>query len=84
MPPRPSPSESATLYAVGTNRRGNDGRTYIVAQTAAGVRRWRPVVVPSAHAANAAKPSFKVMRRVYIIDNGGTSVFVFGACHASN
>jgi hypothetical protein len=38
--PRPSPSESATLFATGTRKRGNNGKMYVVAETAAGVRRW--------------------------------------------
>lgn len=42
MKVRPSPSESATLFAVGTRKRGNDGRMYVVAETKNGVRRWSP------------------------------------------
>ena len=37
---RPSPTESATLFAVGTKKKGNDGRTYEVVQTRNGVQRW--------------------------------------------
>ena len=42
-PLRPSPSESATDFQAGTRRRGNDGRTFEVVETKAGVRRWAPV-----------------------------------------
>jgi hypothetical protein len=40
---RPSPSDSATLFAPGTLRRGNDGRMYVIKTTANGVHRWVPV-----------------------------------------
>ncbi len=39
-PPRPSPTASATLFAPGTRRKGNDGRMYEVAVTKTGVQRW--------------------------------------------
>lgn len=38
--PRNSPSESATKFAIGTNKTGNDGNKYVVVATAAGVQRW--------------------------------------------
>lgn len=37
---RPSPSTSATLYAPGTRRKGNDGRMYVVKVAKNGVQRW--------------------------------------------
>lgn len=37
---RPSPSESATLFDIGTVRVGNDGNKYRVVATKNGVRRW--------------------------------------------
>ena len=43
---RPSPSESATAFPVGTRRKGNDGRTWVVRATLAGVRRWAPPPPP--------------------------------------
>jgi hypothetical protein len=39
---RKGPTESATLFAVGTRKRGNDGGTWVVRATTAGIRRWRP------------------------------------------
>ena len=41
--PRPSPTESATAYAVGIHKRGNDGQMYEVVQTKAGVKRWKAI-----------------------------------------
>lgn len=41
-PPRPSPTQSATAFAIGTKRKGNDRRMYVVAATKTGVRRWVP------------------------------------------
>lgn len=38
---RPSPSESATLFKVGTIKKGNDGNLWIVYQTNNGVKRWK-------------------------------------------
>lgn len=37
---RPSPTESATAFQVGTFRRGNDGHWWQVKQTSNGVQRW--------------------------------------------
>jgi hypothetical protein len=37
---RPSPSESATLFKLGTKKKGNDGNMYIVTQTKTKVKRW--------------------------------------------
>ncbi len=37
---RPSPGQSATLYPVGTKKRGQDHRMYKVKKTITGVKRW--------------------------------------------
>jgi hypothetical protein len=37
---RKGPEESATLFAVGTRKRGNDGNMWIISETSAGVKRW--------------------------------------------
>lgn len=37
---RPSPSESATLFAPGTKKIGNNGDGWIVVQSSGGVKRW--------------------------------------------
>ncbi len=70
MLPSSSPSESATLFAVGKRKRGNDGRMYVVMRTRAGVQRW---VVSDA----TASPSpGRVKRTVFVVDNGGTPFIV--------
>ncbi len=38
---RPSPSQSATSYKVGTKKTGNDGLKWIVTETSNGVKRWK-------------------------------------------
>ena len=38
---RPSPSESATLYKVGTKKTGNDGNKWIIAENKNGVKKWK-------------------------------------------
>jgi len=40
MPPRKSPTESATIFPVGTVRKGNDDNYWIVKSTKNGVQRW--------------------------------------------
>lgn len=40
---RPSPSESATLFAIGTIKKGNDGNKWIVSSTNSGIHRWKVV-----------------------------------------
>lgn len=37
---RPSPTESATVFEIGTKRRGNDGNMYVVATDKNGKYRW--------------------------------------------
>lgn len=40
-PTRQSPSDSATLYKIGTKRRGNDGNIWIIIETKNGIKRWK-------------------------------------------
>ena len=37
---RPSPTESATLFKIGTKKKGNDGNMYIVSTTKSNIKRW--------------------------------------------
>ena len=37
---RPSPSESATVFKVGTKRKGNDGNTWVIKENKNGTKRW--------------------------------------------
>lgn len=45
---RPSPSDSATKFAVGTVRTGNDGGWWVIKESATKVRRWVKVASPAA------------------------------------
>jgi hypothetical protein len=38
---RPSPKESATIYKVGTKKRGQDGNMWVVVEASNGVKRWK-------------------------------------------
>lgn len=40
---RPSPTESATLFEVGTIKKGNDGNMWIITETKSGVKRWNKI-----------------------------------------
>jgi len=40
---RPSPSESATQFKVGTKKKGNDGNMWIIVENKNGVKRWSKV-----------------------------------------
>ena len=40
---RPSPSESATKFKVGTKKKGNDGNMYIIASDKNNVNRWKKI-----------------------------------------
>ncbi len=44
---RPSPTESATAFPVGTFRKGNNGKWWQVTANIAGTQRWVPAVYPS-------------------------------------
>lgn len=41
MSTRKSPAESATLYAIGTKKKGLDGNQWIITETKNGVKRWK-------------------------------------------
>ena len=38
---RKSPTQSATLYKMGTKKNGNDGNIWIVMEASNGVKRWK-------------------------------------------
>lgn len=38
---RQSPTESATLYKIGTKKTGNDGNIWIIAENIKGIKRWK-------------------------------------------
>ena len=40
---RPSPSESATQFKVGTKKKGNDGNMWIIVENKNGVKRWSKI-----------------------------------------
>jgi hypothetical protein len=40
---RPSPSESATTFKVGTKKKGNDGNMWIIIENKNGVKRWSKI-----------------------------------------
>ena len=44
-PTRPSPSQSATLFNIGTKRKGNDGNIWIVMKTVNGDKRWKKKLI---------------------------------------
>jgi len=44
MSVRISPSESATQFEAGTEKRGNDGRLWVVSLTKSKVKRWTPYI----------------------------------------
>jgi len=41
---RMSPSESATVFIVGTRRKGNDSNMWIIIETIKGVKRWKKII----------------------------------------
>ena len=68
---RPSPSQSATSFAVGYKMTGNDGRLWRVAVNSAGVQRWVPdssIVSQSRTTGHVYK--FNVGDKVMVINHG--------------
>lgn len=41
---RKSPNESATSYPIGTKKKGNDGKMWVIKETASGIHRWVPAI----------------------------------------
>jgi MoxR-like ATPase len=54
---RPSPTESATLFSVGTSRMGNDGNLWQVQQASNGVQRWVKLTSGQSSSATTATPA---------------------------
>lgn len=40
---RQSPNESATIFEIGTKKKGNDGNMWIVSKLSSGIKRWKKV-----------------------------------------
>lgn len=67
MQPRPSPTESATIFTVGTQKMGNDGNLWEVRASSTGVQRWvkahhmnitpQPIVNPTTNTTNKVSMS---------------------------
>jgi len=55
---RPSPSVSATAFAPGTIKKGNDGNKYVIAVASNGVPRWQRAQPASAMKSVMKKPGF--------------------------
>lgn len=75
---RPSPSESATLFSVGTAKLGNDGEMWEVASDSRGVKRWkrrssnaRPDTMVTSNSANTSSNSRSIMITV-----GGNNIYI--------
>ncbi len=60
---RSSPSESATLYKIGTRKRGNDGKMYIVTVTKARVKRWTELVKTIKHIKKRTRRDKKIVNK---------------------
>jgi len=58
---RPSPSESATLFKVGTIKKGNDGNMWIIKETVNGIKKWIKYTEPN-------KPYIKTDKKKNIIE----------------
>ena len=56
---RPSPNSSAAETAIGTKKRGNDGKMYVVHKSSNGVKRWKKVTSAKGSAKRSAKRSAK-------------------------
>jgi hypothetical protein len=55
---RPSPSKSATLFKIGTKKKGNDGNTWVIKETKNKTKRWG-LAISSKSKANKSKKSKK-------------------------
>lgn len=55
MPTRKAPSKSATLFKIGTIKRGNDGNNWIIVTNNNGVHRWQKVTKKANHTVKKSK-----------------------------
>ena len=56
---RPSPSESATIFPEGTEKKGNDGNMYVIKVDKNGVKRWKK----SSDTKKSSKKQVKVLKK---------------------
>jgi len=78
---RPSPTESATLYKIGTRKYGNDGNTYIVTMTKAKVKRWTELVKTIKHIKKRTRRDKKIVnktRKRHKVPNTNTDSSIWG------
>ena len=82
---RISPSNSATLFKIGTKKKGNDAKMWIVSKTSTGVKRWKKVsspIIPKGKTYdihdNGGRP-FRV-----IIHNNKASIYTWSILNNSN
>ena len=68
MPTRKAPSNSATLFKIGTIKKGNDGNNWIIVTNKNGVRRWQNVT-------KKAKPTAKKSKRTLEMESDPTTVW---------
>lgn len=80
---RPSPSDSATNFKVGTKKKGNDGNFWIIKENVKGTHRWVRVdgkkKISSSIKSKKQKTSNKIVQKskyYYIHDNGGRPLMV--------
>jgi len=57
---RKSPTQSATLYKVGTKKKGNDGNTWIIVENKNNVKRWQLYKKITEKKENIIKPTVDV------------------------
>ncbi|AYV79066.1 MAG: hypothetical protein Faunusvirus2_13 [Faunusvirus sp.] len=67
---RQSPNESATLFAIGTKKMGNNGEMWIVVVTKTNVKRWAPIK-------NDELSKYQHGRKYYTHNNGGRPYVVY-------
>lgn len=69
---RKGPTESATLFAVGTRKRGNDGGMWVIRATSKGIHRWQPAQTATAKAKRSETRANTVISRPSTTRRAGT------------
>ena len=70
---RKGPTDSATLFSIGTKKRGNDGNMWKITKTKAGTKRWQKITsVSTKTKKNTSVENLNSLKKKYYVNTSGS------------
>jgi hypothetical protein len=70
---RKGPTDSATLFSIGTKKRGNDGNMWKITKTKAGTKRWQKITTGSTKTKkNTSVANLNSLKKKYYVNTSGS------------